>query len=193
LKPTVTFLIGLPASGKSTFYEKFNCGEHRFSTDDEIEAIAKEQGKTYSDVFQAAFKDAEIRAHAKLATATEARRDIVWDQTNLGVGKRESNLRKFSHEYYKVGICFLPPRWIADFDELKRRLNNRPGKTIPWSVILDMISRYQMPTITEGFDELQFIDPFDQTRHEIHNIQEIFTYFFMARKYAQAHKEAVAA
>ena len=41
-----------------------------------------------------------------------------------------------------------------DDQELKRRLDARPGKTIPANVILGMKSQLERPSTSEGFDEI---------------------------------------
>jgi gluconate kinase len=41
-------------------------------------------------------------------------------------------------------------------DELKRRLESRPGKSIPDHVIKSMIDNFEMPTEEEGFKEIWY-------------------------------------
>jgi hypothetical protein len=43
-------------------------------------------------------------------------------------------------------------------EELERRLDSRPGKSIPWNVMQGMISGFKMPTLEEGFDEVWHAD-----------------------------------
>ena len=52
--------------------------------------------------------------------------------------------------YQVVAVVFPTP----DTKELVRRLNNRPGKTIPDEVIQNMIKSYEEPTEAEGFDKI---------------------------------------
>ncbi|AKF13658.1 putative polyA polymerase [Sinorhizobium phage phiN3] len=193
--PFVTFLIGLPASGKSTFCERnyATVDHHRYSTDDEIEAIAKREGKTYSDVFKDAYKEANRIANQKLDWAINDGKDnVVWDQTNLSSAKRIRSLESFGDNYVKIGAVFLPPLTLQDVETLKHRLDSRPGKTIPWHVITNMIGTFEIPTIDEGFDRLKFYDSFrgDFFPTEIFNIQQIFEYFRFSREYAELDKAA---
>jgi predicted kinase len=53
-------------------------------------------------------------------------------------------------DYYPIAIVFATP----EEKELKRRLNNRPGKEIPDSVVQKMIDEFVMPTEEEGFKEI---------------------------------------
>lgn len=192
---TVNLLVGLPASGKSTFYENNFSNHFRYSTDDVIEALAKERGITYTEAFDDSVVEfAAEWANMELAQAVEDRRPIVWDQTNLGMYKRAKSLAMIPDHYYKVGYVFLPPFFDRHFDELERRLNSRPGKEIPKSVMIDMMSRYQMPTITEGFDEVHYFNPFadDAFMRDsyVYDIDVIFGCFLAMREYVKEWREA---
>jgi gluconate kinase len=46
----------------------------------------------------------------------------------------------------------------ADYDEHMRRLENRPGKTIPKHVLLSMQANFQVPTEAEGFEIVQLFN-----------------------------------
>jgi predicted kinase len=190
---TLAMLIGLPASGKSTFRSKYSAFDHFvYSTDDIIEEIAKENNSTYSETFSDEVVKAAIeRADEALAVAVSANRYIVWDQTNLGMYKRQKALSMIPDHYNKLGYVFLPPCLAEDFAELKRRLTSREGKSIPESVMIDMMDRYQMPTITEGFDDLVFVDPFENHEYYRHiadiiaDINDINTHFLAMRNYVK--------
>jgi gluconate kinase len=53
-------------------------------------------------------------------------------------------------DYEHIAVVFQTP----DSDELKRRLNSRPGKVIPKRVIETMIEFWEEPTEEEGFKEI---------------------------------------
>jgi hypothetical protein len=42
-------------------------------------------------------------------------------------------------------------------EEWNRRLDSRPGKTIPAHVLSSMIEHYEVPTEAEGFDKIIFL------------------------------------
>lgn len=144
-------LIGVPGAGKSTWITTqpwaSNC--KIVSTDNYVEAYAKSQNKTYSEVFDEYMPTAVKLMTQDVTAAREKGVDIIWDQTSTS---RASRKRKFNtlREYDHIAIVFSTPP-IA---ELTRRLNSRPGKNIPWSVMNSMINNFEMPYEDEGFSEV---------------------------------------
>lgn len=151
--PTLYMLVGVAGSGKSTWIanQGFDPSRARIiSTDNIIDEQAREQGKTYSEVFREEIKSATLRMNAELHQAVKDRMDIVWDQTNLTKKSRATKLGSIPEDYHKVAVFFATP---ADA-ELKRRLASRPGKTIPANIVLGMKSQLEPPNPDEGFDEV---------------------------------------
>ena len=165
-EPVCTVMVGLPATGKSTLvifqellYEKIEQPLFVYSTDTILERIADQLGKTYNDVFERHIKSATAEADIDLAYAIKERQDIIWDQTNLGVGKRRKIINRMKQAGYQVRCdCIVPPEegHFSDLKDWKYRLQNRPGKTIPDEVISNMMKNFVMPTIDEGFDMITF-------------------------------------
>jgi predicted kinase len=165
-KPVCTVMVGLPGLGKSTLvedqrkvYERIDMDLFVYSTDGILERIAAFLGKTYDDVFEKHIKSATAEADIDLAYAIKERQDIIWDQTNLGVGKRRKIINRMKQAGYQVRCeCIVPPE--SDYDGGKEdwvhRLANRPGKTIPQHVLINMIESFVAPTIDEGFDLITF-------------------------------------
>jgi predicted kinase len=152
---TVYMLVGVPASGKSTWTcclmdDYVNESVFLYSTDEYIQGAADAEGKTYNDVFQSTIKEATACMNESLAEATFAGMDIFWDQTNLSAKARMGKLSKIPKDYRKVAVVFP----IPEAEELQRRLDSRPGKTIPSHVMESMIGNYVPPTRDEGFDEI---------------------------------------
>jgi len=146
-------LVGVPGSGKSTWIKNqiWVLGMPVVSTDMYVEMEAHRQGKTYTEVFEDYIPIA-IRLMANHALTCQANRlDFIWDQTSTTV---KSRARKFntllSSQYEHIAIVFKTP----ELDELKRRLNSRPGKEVPWDVVQGMIDNFEMPTEEEGFKEI---------------------------------------
>lgn len=153
---TCWMLCGVPASGKSTWISNQNFNLKNtvvISTDDIIERRAKSVGKTYSDVFKKESKSAASEMDQNLKKALISNKNIVWDQTNTTIKIRAKKLSKIPDEYTKIGVFFqVPP-----IEELTRRLNNRPGKIIPYNIVMGMIKQLEKPTEKEGFDEIIII------------------------------------
>ena len=144
-------LIGVPASGKSTWIKNqdWALGLTIISTDPFVEDYARAQGKTYSEVFTDYMPTAVNLMAEQVVRAREHGHDILWDQTSTTVASRA---RKFNMlPYYEhIAVVFRTP----EHKELMRRLLGRPGKEIPDHVIASMIASWEDPTEEEGFKEI---------------------------------------
>ncbi len=160
-EPVCTVMVGLPAMGKSTLVKGMWKDESTFiySTDDLLEAAAKELGSTYNEVFETLIKSVTEAANGSLDVAVKNRQDIIWDQTNLGAGKRRKIINRMRQAGYQVRcVCIVPPEagHISNLKDWKYRLANRPGKTIPDEVLTNMYRSFTLPTVEEGFDMITF-------------------------------------
>ena len=159
-EPICTVMVGLPGLGKSTLIDgMYKPDAFIYSTDAILERIAAFLGKTYNDVFEQHINSATAEADINLADAIKKRQDIIWDQTNLGAGKRGKIIRRMRQAGYQVRCeCIVPPEagHISDQKDWQHRLANRPGKTIPDSVLTNMYRSFTMPTQDEGFDMITF-------------------------------------
>jgi predicted kinase len=146
-------LIGVPGSGKTTWINNQDWTENcvLVSTDEFVEAYAKEVGSTYSQVFNDYMPTAVNLMANKVIEARNAGKDIIWDQTSTTI---KSRLRKFNMlpNYEHIAIVLQTPSKI----ELKRRLDSRPGKEIPEPVLDGMLASFEMPTGDEGFKEIWY-------------------------------------
>ena len=160
--PTCIVMVGLPATGKSTRVDEIvkMCPDaYIYSTDAILERKAEHLGKTYDEVFEKHVKDAKTEADIWLDEAIKHRLDIIWDQTNLGVGKRRKIVNRMKRAGYQVYCeCIVLPD-TNDIDETetwKKRLESRPGKVIPDHVLDNMQESFVSPTLEEGFDRIDF-------------------------------------
>jgi predicted kinase len=144
-------LIGVPGAGKSTWIKNQDWAKDCVvvSTDEFVEDYAKQQGKTYNEVFEDYMPTAVKLMADKVVRAREQGKDIIWDQTSVSVKSRK---KKFNMlwAYDHIAVVFYAP----DAEELTRRLNSRPGKSIPDHVIASMLQHFEMPTVEEGFKEV---------------------------------------
>ena len=148
-------LIGVPASGKSTWAEAQDWAHlcAHISTDKWVEIFAKEIGSTYSQVFTDFMPTAVELMAKEVVSAREMGRDIIWDQTSTTV---KSRAKKFAMlpDYEHIAVVFKTP----EHTELMRRLMSRPGKDIPDHVVASMIASFEMPTEEEGFTQIWFAE-----------------------------------
>lgn len=155
---TVYMFVGVPGSGKSTFYQKFSGDVPGYiSTDAIIEHIASEFDMTYDEIFQDTIKLAEKIAVNELKYWLNSGFSIVWDQTNLSVAARKKKIDMIPEDWKIIAIWFP----IPEKNEWVRRLD-RPGKTIPPHVLENMVSNFTIPDTTEGFDEVYRFDAFEK-------------------------------
>jgi predicted kinase len=159
-EPICYVMVGLPATGKSTLIQgMYKLDAWIYSTDMYIDTVAEDNGITYDEAFASNIKSAIEFNEQKLNSMMKLRKDIIWDQTNLGVGKRRKIINRMKQAGYQVRcLCIVPPEagHFSDLKDWKYRLQGRPGKTIPNEVISNMMENFVMPTIEEGFDMITF-------------------------------------
>ena len=148
-------LVGVPGSGKSTWVKNQDWAKDCVvvSTDAFVEDYAKQQGKTYSEVFKEYMPTAVEKMAEQVVFCRQNNLDIIWDQTSTTISSRQ---RKFNMlpNYYSIAVVFRTP----PDEELKKRLESRGGKKIPWSVIESMRNNWEEPTEEEGFNEIWYAE-----------------------------------
>lgn len=157
-EPICTVMVGLPATGKSTFIEgMYKPDTWIYSTDMYIESIAEDNGITYNEAFESNIKAATEFNEQKLKTMTDLGKDIIWDQTNLGARKRRKIINRMKQAGYSVRCtCIVPPETALMKQRWLERIENRPGKLIPQHVLANMMENYVEPTLEEGFDMISY-------------------------------------
>ena len=123
--------IGIPASGKSTFYQK------RFSKTHKIVSLDLVKSRTKEDIL--------------LNDLIAANEKIVIDNTNLTKAKREKYFALFKIANYKViGYYFEPDPENC----IKRNSKRKDKKRVPDFVITNMNNELETPRLNEGFHKL---------------------------------------
>jgi predicted kinase len=150
-------LVGVPGSGKSTWIKNQDWAKDIpvVSTDNFVEAHAKEVGKTYSEVFDE-YMPIAVKLMANQALICQANnKDIIWDQTSTTRASRRRKFNTLSTKQYEfIAVVFKTP----PPDELARRLASRPGKNIPDRVMKQMIDGFDPVEESEGFKEIWYAE-----------------------------------
>ena len=151
-EPFVIILSGIPMSGKTTWIKE-NYPDTKTISRDEI-VMEVYGSRNYNDAFRNVDqKKVDKVLRDRLTQANLANENVIVDMTNLTAKTRAKNLSYFSDNFYKVSVA-LP---ILGSSEYKRRNELRminENKFIPYNVINSMINTYQLPTDSEGFDEI---------------------------------------
>lgn len=160
------FLIGVPGVGKSTFIHNYFPdlrATYVYSSDRVVEEYAALQGKTYDEVWSDYVDTAQSIINEELREAIKLRCDLIIDRTNLTAKARRRIISQLPKIYDEIiAVVFRMPESEEDKNEHERRLNSRPGKTIPMYVIEQMKSTYQKPTFEEGFTKIRYIDMYQK-------------------------------
>jgi predicted kinase len=145
-------LVGVPGSGKSTWVnsQAFDPATTVYvSTDYFVDQYAASVGKTYSEVFKEYMPTAIEEMMQQVQYAVGNQLDVVWDQTSTSAKTRRRKLKYAPAGYEKIAVVFETPDPVTHAQWL-----DRPGKNIPDEVVQDMINRFEMPTLAEGFDKV---------------------------------------
>ena len=154
--PTITFLIGPPASGKSTWTAKNGNGAIVISRDDIVDRLRQGTNMSYSDIFMNdEFQkkvNSELQGH--INNTLKSNKNIIVDMTNMSKKSRNSILSRVPKNYTKNAVVFNTNR-----EELIRRLKKREmetGKKVGFDVVDRMINSFEMPDNNE-FNNIEII------------------------------------
>ncbi len=144
MTPTCVLLMGIPASGKSSFYKA------RFA-DTHVRVNRDMVGTTHRVL---------LLRDACLAGGTS----FVLDNTNLTRAGRAEHIQAARRAGFRVEGYFLQSR-RADCGERNRA---RPdGQRVPEAAVGGMSARLELPALDEGFDALWFVRLAPQGAFEI--------------------------
>ena len=136
----LVILVGLPGSGKSTFYRERFAATHALVSKD----LLKSAGR------------ASRKQEPLIAAALAAGRDVVVDNTNPSVEDREPLIALArAHGARVVAYYFAatPAECLA-----RNRLREGPAR-VPAAAIFIINKRLQPPTMAEGLDALSYVTP----------------------------------
>lgn len=148
---TLTLLVGIPGSGKTTYIENFLPNADILSRDSFVEAMG--QGETYSEKlgFFGLNKRAKAEMNAAFDQACQAMfsrsNNIVVDMTNLTKKDRRTFVSK-SKNGFKIRMVVF----TAGLEECVSRNQQRPGKNVEESVLRRMSTRLCFPLYDEAHE-----------------------------------------
>lgn len=150
MKPTLYLLVGLPASGKST-YAKLLAEE----VDGIVVSSDGIRAEWYGDeAIQGDASKIFLEVGRRCYNGLGAGRNVIMDATNMNAKKR-ANFLKQMPECNKVCVVMAVP-----FDECIRRDEKR-ARTVGPAVMEKMRKSFQMPFYNEGWDHIELYYPKD--------------------------------
>ncbi|XP_068668469.1 uncharacterized protein [Aristolochia californica] len=165
----VLMMVGLPASGKTTWAEKY-VREHPkkryvlLGTNlalDQMKVPGLLRKHNYGERFERLMDQATGIFNTLLARAAKIPRNYILDQTNVYKSARKRKLNSFVN-YRKIAVVVFPST-----NELKIRAEKRfkeMGKDVPADAVNEMLANYilprskNMPGSDELFDEVIFTE-----------------------------------
>ncbi len=162
-KPVVLVMAGVQGSGKSTFIEELKTRSPYLysvaSTDNMVEAVAKERGLTYSQVFGTInFKDMNKAFKVQIRDAGTAKANLIIDRTNVSKKARRSCLDLLGQKLSYTKVCVtLDVGEPMLFARLKQRAETT-GKVMGFDIVKSKLKAWETPTKDEGFDLILNVD-----------------------------------
>jgi putative nucleotidyltransferase with HDIG domain len=157
----VVILVGLPASGKSTWKTEY---VNRDEDDTDV-TISRDfcllyevlldksipDGLTYSEKWNKVDQKKVDKTLQWCFKEAKGKKKVIVDMTHMSKKSRRKSLSHFGSEYKKKCVVFLP-----DMKNLFLQNENRCGKVIGKDVIERMMRSFYPPTMEE-FDEIEYV------------------------------------
>ena len=154
MKPTFTMLIGLPASGKSTWAKEHMDEDSRWLSSDYIRDELFGKRDTSPEENVKVFGKLHVRTMKHLLKG----RNVIYDATNINKKSRINYLKRLNSDLagekcYKKCIWFL-----TDYELCCVRNKEREEReVVPDYKLKSMYHKFQPPHISEGWDEIKII------------------------------------
>lgn len=194
------FAVGLPASGKSSYFEKikeWHPDAVHVSSDNIREEVFGDVNR--QDKNTEVFKIMEQRTYEVLSRGGVC----YYDATNLSAKRRIAFLKNMKARLkYKDDISFTCLLFVPTIKECNERDKKRE-RTVGINVIMRMVKQFQPPHISEGWDSIQIATPIrgNAWRETIayiktltgfehfnpHHTYSIGNHCLEARRYAEEH------
>lgn len=159
------YLVGLPASGKTTYAKKLEkeLGAIRLSSDDlriELFGDVNCQDRN-TELFE------EMNKRAKLAL--KSGKIVVYDATNINSKKRMNFINQLPKNISKTCVYFAEDRNSIDIFDVNR------DKTVGYEVTERMYRTLQIPMYHEGWNDIKIICK-DYIKHNKNIMKDLDTY-----------------
>lgn len=149
MKQTLFLVVGLPGSGKSTYAKNFIKAYQdpiEYLSSDELRAVfgtSEEDQSVTPKVFN--FIKEKVDEYLKNG------KNVLIDATNINRKDRKSYIETADkYNARKVAIVFNVPKETLIQRNIER--GNKGGRNVPEWVIDKMLSKYEPPTESEGFN-----------------------------------------
>lgn len=142
-QPEIVIFVGLPASGKTTFYHRHFAESHQLVSKDIMPRSASK----------------DKRQREEIEAALSAGLSVVVDNTNPTVAAREPLValgRRFGARV--VAIEFL----ATTRESIVLNRHRLGAARVPQVAIFTAAKKYQRPTMEEGFDEIRTVRPVEE-------------------------------
>jgi len=152
IQPYVLMLIGPPVSGKDTLLRKMDLeNAHMISRDDILMSLHNTDN--YADAFQTADQKLVDRIlNEQIQENIDKKRSVIINMTNLTKRSRNKHLSKFPSKLYtKIAVVF-PRLQLSEYEVRNNVREKEINKSIPMTVINDMLNKWESVTSDEGFD-----------------------------------------
>ena len=149
--PTITFMVGIPYSGKTTYIEKYKTNETVLSRDDIIQELMPNM--SYNDAFKSVdHKQVDTIFSARFNKAVRNKENIIIDMCNTSKKARNKYISGNSNvlkHYYKIAkVMFIGQDTFLD------RYYDRIFKQIKPEIMDNFINKMSIPYYDE-FDKIE--------------------------------------
>lgn len=145
--PDLIMLVGIPASGKSS-YARQNYKDYKIYSSDEL------REKLFNDVNDQVHNNELFRyIHKNIIKDLRDGNNVVYDATNI----YSKNRRKFLSKLSDIDCSKICVVFNVDVDKCKLRNSTRERK-VPEEVIDKMYNKIETPSIDEGFDKIYYVN-----------------------------------
>lgn len=154
-KKRLWIMVGIPASGKSTFiatHDNFFNERKAVISRDNIRFSMIKEGDSYFSKEKEVFNEF-IR---QIKVSLEENFDTIADATHISVGSRSKLLRALGDSLKNIEINAIVIRTPLDI-ALVRNSKREGLNLVPESAIRDMYFHFTFPTINEGFDNIWIV------------------------------------